>query len=74
MPWWLIPLLLVTWVWGCYQTYRGMRFGKVRGRASDVSGRWNPLFWIYFGFYAFGAVYVPLMMLVMVIRSDQLWP
>ena len=74
MPWWLTLVLLVLWAWACFQTYRGVRFGKVRARMSDVTGRWNPLFWIYFAFYAFGAVYLPLMLVVMGARSDKLWP
>lgn len=74
MPWWIPPFMCVLWAWGCFQTYRGVRYGRVRGRSSDASGRHNPLYWIYFGFYAFGAVFVPIMMALMFAKADAIWP
>jgi hypothetical protein len=45
-----------------------VRFGKVRAQFGDLAGRWNPLFWIVFGIYAFGTIYLPAFLIVTVSR------
>lgn len=68
MPWWVAAILVVVWGWSCFQTYRGVRFGKVRAHFGDLAGRWNPLFWIVLGIYAFGTIYLPAFLILTVSR------
>lgn len=74
MPWWLFVIMPVMWLWALLQTYRAVRCGTVRAAYSDVSGKYNPLFWFYAFAYAFGVLFLPVMFVYMLAQPADFWP